>query len=67
MTDVMTRCSGNAPVNNGSVIFSASPNFKRYVDDEPEINRTTAISGYNGTTTNGYLDTRFDDPDYYTA
>lgn len=67
MTDVVTRCSGNAPVNNGSVIFSATPGFKRFVSDEPDINRPTPISGYNGATTNGYLDTRYDDPQYYTA
>lgn len=65
MTDVVkqikTQNSGGAfvyvPFASGTVNNTTTP----------EINTTVRCSGVNGVTDNGYLDTRFDEVDYYTA
>lgn len=67
MTDVVTTCSGNAPVyNNRVVVFNPSPKYNRSNNIKNHgHNDVTPISGVEGVTTNGYLDIRFDNPTYY--
>lgn len=64
MTDVTKRITTNS-VYNGSVTVNTggrgSGQVSHPVINEPPI----TISGYLGATTNGYLDTRFDDVNYY--
>lgn len=64
MTDVIKRINNSNEVNNGSIILKTGN--KHYQKVDPVIDRTTHVSGYLGVTTNGYLDTRFDDYSYYT-
>lgn len=63
MTDVIKRINNSNGINNGSVIIRTGN--KHYQTIDPVIDRTTDVSGYLGVTTNGYLDTRFDDYSYY--
>jgi len=68
MTDVVTTCSGNAPVyNNRVTVFNPSPKYNRGNNIKSYgLNvDITPISGVNSITTNGYLDIRFDNPTYY--
>ena len=66
MTDVKRRIKRGESVYNGSVVTNyggrGSGVVKHPVINEPPTN----ISGYLGSTTNGILDTRFDDIRYYT-
>jgi hypothetical protein len=74
MTDVLTVINSNASVRNGSVVTGVT-NVGRYNTIQQGINQQvpysgavmTVPSGYFTITDNGYLDTRFDDPTYYTA
>lgn len=65
MTDVTRRIISGNSVYNGSIVTNsggrASGNVRHPVINEPPTN----ISGYLGSTTNGILDTRFDDIRYY--
>lgn len=60
MTDVLARIVSGNPIHNGTVVI-AKPNYIDLQIKVPTISKTTAVSGFNGVTTNGKLDRRFDD------
>lgn len=64
MTDVARKIVTANGTKNNRVIVSTNP-VGRYSAKEYGVNAAIPMSGVNGQTTNGYLDTRFDDPSYY--
>lgn len=67
MTDVNTRIISNSGVYQGRATTYVTNLGRRTLPLEPKINEPPAvtISGYLGATTNGVLNTRFDDINYY--
>lgn len=76
MSDVATRASGANPVRNGGYVFCACPSNPLPGTNTSRVDgnlqgetlreyKNPAISGVNGVVTNGYLDTRFDETNYY--
>lgn len=66
MTDVTRRIISGYSVYNGAISINTGSRASGQLVT-PKINEPpTTISGYLGATTNGILDTRFDDIRYYT-
>lgn len=66
MTDVLRKIiSANGTKNSAAV--TGVTNTGEYSRVDQGINKDIPMSGVNGQTTNGYLDTRYEDVDYYTA
>lgn len=66
MTDVVRKIITANSVSNNTVVTRVT-NVGTQNSMSTGINRDTAISGVNGVTTNGVLDTRFDDKTYYSS
>jgi hypothetical protein len=66
MTDVMTYIRSGYPIiNNGVIVGVTVLGYGSQSSGTQGHNDVTPISGVGSVTTNGYLDTRFDDPTYY--
>lgn len=67
MTDVVTKIISNSGVYQGRATTYVTNLGRKSIPKEPKINEppATTISGYLGATTNGILDTRFQNINYY--
>jgi hypothetical protein len=67
MSDVYTRADNTKDIKNGGFVISACPVFGNSQSEELDYYKNPPVSGVNGVTDNGYLDTRFDDTQYYSS